>query len=265
MKIPWDKDLGLIMIKIINLHASVEGKPILKGLNLTVHPGEIHAIMGPNGAGKSTLAKVLAGHPAYEVTEGQILFNDQDVLELEPEERAHLGLFMSFQYPVEISGVSNIQFLHTAYNANRKAKNEPTLSLEEFDQLLDEKMKLMEIKPEFKERSLNEGFSGGEKKRNEILQMAILTPKLAILDETDSGLDIDAMRIVARGVNQLMTPETEIILITHYQRLLDYIKPTYVHVMLEGKIVQSGGPELALELESKGYDWLIESPQGASE
>ncbi|PJD93780.1 MAG: Fe-S cluster assembly ATPase SufC [Parachlamydia sp.] len=253
------------MIKIINLHASIEGKPILKGLTLTVNPGEIHAIMGPNGAGKSTLAKVLAGHPAYEVTQGQVLFNGQDILELDPEERAHLGLFMSFQYPVEIAGVSNVQFLHTALNANRKARNEAPLSLEEFDILLAEKMKLMEIKPEFKERNLNEGFSGGEKKRNEILQMAVLAPKFAILDETDSGLDIDAMRIVANGVNQLMTPETEIILITHYQRLLDYIKPNFVHVMMDGKIVQSGGPELALELESKGYDWLIESPQGAAE
>jgi len=253
------------MIKIINLHASVEGKPILKGLNLTVKPGEIHAIMGPNGAGKSTLAKVLAGHPAYEVTQGQVIFNDQEILELDPEERAHLGLFMSFQYPVEIAGVSNVQFLHTALNANRKARNESPLSLEEFETLLAEKMKLMEIKPEFKERNLNEGFSGGEKKRNEILQMAVLGPKFAILDETDSGLDIDAMRIVANGVNQLMTPETEIILITHYQRLLDYIKPNFVHVMLDGKIVQSGGPELALELESKGYDWLIQTPQGAAE
>lgn len=253
------------MIEIINLHANVDGKPILKGVTLTVKPGEIHAVMGPNGAGKSTLAKVLAGHPAYEVTQGEVIFNGQNILEMDPEERAHLGLFMSFQYPVEISGVSNLQFLHTALNANRKARNQEPIALEDFEKLLEEKMKLMEIKPEFKERSLNEGFSGGEKKRNEILQMAVLAPKLAILDETDSGLDIDAMRIVANGVNQLMTPETEIILITHYQRLLDYIKPTYVHVMLDGKIVQSGGPELALELESKGYDWLEKSPQGATE
>lgn len=252
------------MIEIINLHANVDGKSILKGVNLTVKPGEIHAIMGPNGAGKSTLAKILAGHPAYEVTQGEVIFNGQNILELDPEERAHLGLFMSFQYPVEIPGVSNMQFLHTALNANRKAKNQEPMSLEDFEKLLDEKMKLMEIRPEFKERSLNEGFSGGEKKRNEILQMAILAPKLAILDETDSGLDIDALRIVASGVNQLMTPETEIILITHYQRLLDYIKPTFVHVMIDGKIVQSGGPELALELENKGYDWLEESPQGAA-
>lgn len=244
------------MIEIKNLSAAIDGKSILKKLNLTVNAGEIHAIMGPNGAGKSTLAKVLAGHPSYEVTEGEVWFKGQNLLEMEPEERANAGLFMSFQYPVEIPGVSNVQFLRSAYNAKQKAKGQPEMSQEDFDRLLDEKMKLMEIKPEFKERNLNEGFSGGEKKRNEILQMAILHPDLAILDETDSGLDIDAMRIVAHGVNQFMNKEIGLILITHYQRLLDYIKPDVVHVMLDGRIIQSGGPELALELEEKGYDWL---------
>lgn len=244
------------MLEIKDLSASVEGKPILKGLNLTVQPGEIHAIMGPNGAGKSTLAKILAGHPSYTVTGGEILFKGQDLLQMEPEERAHVGMFMSFQYPVEIPGVSNIQFLRTAYNSNRKARGQAEMSLPDFEKLLDEKMAMMEIKPEFKERSLNEGFSGGEKKRNEILQMAVLDPGLAILDETDSGLDIDAMRIVAAGVNKIMHPEMGLILITHYQRLLDYIKPDFVHVMVNGRIVQSGGSELALELEKRGYDWL---------
>lgn len=249
------------MIEIKNLCASIDGKLILKGLNLTVNAGEIHAIMGPNGAGKSTLAKVLAGHPSYEVTGGEILFKGKNLLELEPNERAHAGLFMSFQYPVEIPGVSNLEFLRASYNSKRKAKGETEVALAEFEKLLDEKMKLMEIKSEFKERNLNEGFSGGEKKRNEILQMAILDPELAILDETDSGLDIDAMRIVARGVNQLMSDRVGLILITHYQRLLDYITPDFVHVMLDGKIVQSGGPELALSLEEKGYDWLIPSSE----
>lgn len=241
------------MLVIKNLSANIDGKPILKGLNLVVKPGEIHAIMGPNGAGKSTLAKVLSGHPAYEVTEGEVLFNGQNILEMEPEERAHLGLFMSFQYPVEIPGVSNFQFLHTAYNAIRKAKNETLMTETQFEQLLEEKMQLLEIRPEFKERNLNEGFSGGEKKRNEILQMAVLDPQIAILDETDSGLDIDAMRIVSRGVNKLMNPKRGLVLITHYQRLLDYIKPDFVHVMIDGAIIRSGGAELALELEEKGY------------
>lgn len=250
------------MIEIKNLHAFIENKPILKGLNLTVQPGEIHAIMGPNGAGKSTLAKVLAGHPSYEVT-GEIWFKGQNILELEPNERAHLGLFMSFQYPVEIPGVSNVQFLRAAMNANRKSKGIGPISPEDFDSLLKEKMILMDIKEEFKERNLNEGFSGGEKKRNEILQMAVLDPDLSILDETDSGLDIDAMRIVAKGVNQLMGPEKGLILITHYQRLLDYIRPSFVHVMLDGRIVESGGPELALELEKKGYDWLNPIEKGS--
>jgi len=248
--------LDKLLLEIKNLSASVEGKPILKGFNLEVKAGEIHAIMGPNGAGKSTLAKVLAGHPAYVITGGEVNFLGKNLLEMEPEERAHLGLFMSFQYPVEIPGVSNVQFLRTAYNANRKAREQTELSVEDFEKLMDEKMRLVEVKTEFKERNLNEGFSGGEKKRNEILQMAVLSPTLAILDETDSGLDIDAMRVVAAGVNQIMNAEMGLILITHYQRLLDYIKPDFVHVMVDGKIVHSGGPEEALKLEEKGYDWL---------
>ncbi|MBA3721064.1 MAG: Fe-S cluster assembly ATPase SufC [Parachlamydiaceae bacterium] len=249
------------MLEIKNLHASVDGTPILKGVNLKVAAGQIHAIMGPNGAGKSTLAKILAGHPAYEITEGEIWFKGQNILDLEPEERAHQGLFMSFQYPVEIPGVSNSQFLRIAYNAKQKANNQTEISESDFEKLLDKKMKLMEIRPEFKTRNVNENFSGGEKKRNEILQMAVLDPSLAILDETDSGLDIDAMRIVAGGVNKIMHPKMGLLLITHYQRLLDYIKPHFVHVMLDGKIVQSGGPELALELEDKGYDWLVKAPK----
>lgn len=249
------------MLEIKHLSATIEDRPILKGFNLVVKPGEIHAIMGPNGAGKSTLAKVIAGHPAYTVTGGEVLFNGENILDLAPEKRAHLGLFMSFQYPVEIPGVSNLEFLRAAYNAKTKALGKKEMPLEEFEKLLHEKMTLMEVRPEFKERNLNEGFSGGEKKRNEILQMAILNPQVAILDETDSGLDIDAMRIVARGVNRIMTPERGLILITHYQRMLDYLKPNFVHVMVDGRIVQSGGPELALELEKKGYDWL--TPSGA--
>ena len=249
------------MIEIKNLHASVEGKAILKGLSLTVNKGEIHAIMGPNGTGKSTLAKVLAGHPSYEVTEGEVLFMGKDLLDLDPEERTALGLFMSFQYPVEIAGVSNVEFLRTAYNSLKKARQQPVLTEEAFDVHFQQKMALMEMRPEFKTRSVNEGFSGGEKKRNEILQMAVLEPHLAVLDETDSGLDIDAMRIVAHSVNRLMSPENGLVIITHYQRLLDYIKPHFVHVMIEGKIVQSGGPELALDLEKKGYDWLVTTPE----
>lgn len=252
------------MLDIRNLSVTVEGQLILKGLTLKVGPGEIHAIMGPNGAGKSTLAKVLAGHPSYTVTGGEIYFQGKNLLEMEPEERAHAGLFMSFQYPVEIPGVSNIQFLRTAYNANRKARGEPELSAEDFEKFLDTKMKLVDVKPEFKERNLNEGFSGGEKKRNEILQMAVLEPTLAILDETDSGLDIDAMRVVAAGINQIMNPEMGLILITHYQRLLDYITPNFVHVMVDGKIVHSGGPEQALELEAKGYQDHAESQEGSA-
>ncbi|MBS0624456.1 MAG: Fe-S cluster assembly ATPase SufC [Verrucomicrobia bacterium] len=241
------------MIEIKNLSAEIEGKSILKGLSLKVGKGEVHAIMGPNGAGKSTLAKILAGHPAYEITGGEVWFKGQDLLEMEPEERMHAGLFMSFQYPLEISGVSNRQFLLSAVNAQRKARSEELFSEEDFEKILEEKMKSMEIRSEFKERSINEGFSGGEKKRNEILQMALFNPDLAILDETDSGLDIDAMRIVADGVNKMRRQDNALILITHYQRLLDYIKPDFVHVLSEGKIVRTGGPELALELEEKGY------------
>jgi len=247
------------MLKIKDLTAIVGHTPILKGVNLDINRGDIHAIMGPNGAGKSTLAKILAGHPAYEVTGGEVWFKGQNLLELEPENRARLGLFMSFQYPVEIPGVSNAQFLHTALNAKRKGNGQSELTDAEFAQLLEKKRKVMEIRPEFTARNVNENFSGGEKKRNEILQMAILHPDLAVLDETDSGLDIDAMRIVAHGVNQLMNAEMGLLLITHYQRLLDYIRPHFVHVMINGKIVQSGGPELALEVENRGYDWLIPS------
>ncbi|MBS0651358.1 MAG: Fe-S cluster assembly ATPase SufC [Verrucomicrobia bacterium] len=244
------------MLEIKDLQATVEGKAILKGLNLKVRKGEIHAIMGPNGAGKSTLAKVLAGDPAYEVSGGEVLFEGKNILELDPEERSHLGLFMSFQYPVEIPGISNLQFLHTAYNARLKAQGKTAISEEAFSRILDEKMQSVDVRGEFKHRNLNEGFSGGEKKRNEILQMAVLEPRLAILDETDSGLDIDAMRIVAKGVNSLMNSDNALILITHYQRLLDYIRPDFVHVVIDGRVVQSGGPELALTLEEKGYDWL---------
>ncbi len=244
------------MLQIIDLWANVENAPILKGFSLTVNRGEIHAIMGPNGAGKSTLAKILAGHPAYEVTGGEILFNGQNLLEMEPEERALAGIFMGFQYPVEIPGVSNQLFLRTAYNLRRKAQELPEASEEEFQKMLDAKMKEMDIKAELKERNVNEGFSGGEKKRNEILQMAILKPELAVLDETDSGLDIDALRIVAKGVNQVMGQDLGLILITHYQRLLDYIQPDFVHVMIDGRIVHSGAADLALMLEEKGYDWL---------
>lgn len=244
------------IIEIKNLSATVEDSPIINNFNLTVYPGEIHAIMGPNGAGKSTLAKVLAGHPAYEVTSGEVWYKGENLFELEPEERSHAGIFMGFQYPVEIPGVTNIRFLETAYNAQRKAKGEKEVSRDEFEKILIDTMNNMDIKPEFMYRNLNEGFSGGEKKRNEILQMAILEPQLSILDETDSGLDIDAMRVVACGVKKLMNEDVALILITHYQRLLNYIQPQYVHVMLDGQIVQSGGPELALELEEKGYDWL---------
>ncbi|MCC5832902.1 MAG: Fe-S cluster assembly ATPase SufC [Chlamydiales bacterium] len=237
------------MLEIKNLHANVEGAPILKGVTLCVNAGEIHAIMGPNGAGKSTLAKIIAGHPAYEVTEGEIIFEGESILGLEPEERARLGLFMSFQYPPEVGGVTNFQFLHYALNS----KLETPLSEDEFALLLEEKMQAVKMRGEFRQRHVNEGFSGGEKKRNEILQMAVLEPKLAILDETDSGLDIDAMRIVADGVNGLMNAKRALLLITHYQRLLDYIKPHFVHVLADGKIVRSGDASLALELEAQGY------------
>jgi len=245
------------MLEIKNLSAVANQKQILNGFSLCVSKGEIHVIMGPNGAGKSTLAKVLAGHPAYEIEEGEVWFKGENLLELEPEKRAHAGLFMSFQYPVEIPGVTNLQFLRTAYNLKRKALGKTELSEEDFSKLMDEKMALMDMKSEFKMRNVNEGFSGGEKKRNEILQMAILEPDLAILDETDSGLDIDALKIVAKGVNTLMHKDRALLLITHYQRLLNHIQPHFVHVMMNGKIVQSGGPELAKKLESEGYDWVI--------
>jgi len=245
------------MLEIKELCVQIDGKSILNGLNLKVAKGEIHAIMGPNGAGKSTLAKVLAGDPSYEVLSGEVFIEGKNLLELAPEDRAHLGLFMSFQYPVEIPGISNLEFLHSAHSAKRKAMGLPAISEEEFSRILDEKMTHVDVRSEFKTRNLNEGFSGGEKKRNEILQMAVLEPKLAILDETDSGLDIDAMRVVAKGVNCLMNSDNALIMITHYQRLLDYIRPDFVHVLMDGKIVQSGGPELALELEAKGYDWLV--------
>lgn len=244
------------MLKIQDLHANIGDKEIIKGLNLEVRPGEIHAIMGPNGAGKSTLSSVLVGHPAYEVTRGTIEFEGQDLLELEPEERAHLGMFLSFQYPVEIPGVSMVNFMRAALNETRKARGQEPISATDFLKLMKEKRALVELDNKLASRSVNEGFSGGEKKRNEIFQMAMLEPKLAILDETDSGLDIDALRIVASGVNALRSPERSTIVITHYQRLLDYIKPDYVHVLYNGRIVKSGGAEFALELEQRGYDWI---------
>ena len=244
------------MLQIRNLHAAIADKEILKGINLEVKKGEIHAIMGPNGSGKSTLSSVLVGNPNYEVTEGEVLFEGQDLLELEPEERAHLGLFMSFQYPVEIPGVSMVNFMRAALNEKRKAQGLDPIPAAEFLKLMKQKRELVELDNKLASRSVNEGFSGGEKKRNEIFQMAMLEPKLAILDETDSGLDIDALRIVAKGVNELRSPENATIVITHYQRLLDDIRPDYVHVLYKGRIVRSGGPELALELEEKGYDWI---------
>lgn len=244
------------LIDIKDLHAEVEGKEILKGLNLSVKAGEVHAIMGPNGAGKSTLAAVLSGKEGYEITSGSVDFEGKDLLELEADERAKEGLFLAFQYPVEIPGVSNINFLRMALNEIREYRNQEALSAKEFMSLVKEKSKLVEMKDNLASRSVNEGFSGGEKKRNEIFQMAMLEPKLAILDETDSGLDIDALRIVAAGVNKLKTQNNAVIVITHYQRLLDYIVPDFVHVLADGKIVKTGSKELALELEEKGYDWL---------
>jgi len=244
------------MIKITNLHASIDGKEILKGLNLEVKAGEVHAIMGPNGAGKSTLASVLAGREEYEVTEGSVDFDGQDLLELSTEDRAREGLFLAFQYPVEIPGVSNVNFLRTALNEIREYRGQEQISAKDFMALVREKSAIVELDAKLASRSVNEGFSGGEKKRNEIFQMAMLAPKLAILDETDSGLDIDALRIVANGVNTLKSPNNATIVITHYQRLLDYIVPDFVHVLYNGKIVKSGPKELALELEEKGYDWI---------
>ncbi len=244
------------MIKIENLHANIDGKEILKGLNLEVNAGEVHAIMGPNGAGKSTLASILAGKDDYEVTEGSVTFDGKDLLELETDERAKEGLFLAFQYPVEIPGVSNVNFLRTAINEKREYLGQEPMSAKEFMELVREKSKLVELDAKLASRSVNEGFSGGEKKRNEIFQMAMLEPKLSILDETDSGLDIDALRIVAGGVNALRSENNATIVITHYQRLLDYIVPDFVHVLYDGKIVKSGPKELALELEEKGYDWI---------
>jgi Fe-S cluster assembly ATP-binding protein len=244
------------MLTIKNLHASVEGKEILKGISLTVKAGEIHAIMGPNGSGKSTLANVLAGHDKYEVTEGEILFQGENLLDQSAEERARNGIFLSFQYPIEIPGVSMVNFMKTAVNEQRKHRGLEPLTASQFLKLMEEKKKIVEISSNLTNRSVNEGFSGGEKKRNEIFQMAMLEPKLAILDETDSGLDIDALRIVANGVNKLKSPENATILVTHYQRLLDYIVPDFVHVLYNGRIVKSAGKELALELEEKGYDWI---------
>ena len=245
-----------ILLKVDNLHAGIEGKEILKGINLTVRPGEVHAIMGPNGSGKSTLSGVLAGDPKFNVTEGSALLHGVDLLALSPEDRSHEGLFLSFQYPVEIPGVSMVNFMRAALNAKRKYFNEEPLSAGEFLKLMRQKREIVELDNKLASRSVNEGFSGGEKKRNDIFQMAVLEPRLSILDETDSGLDIDALRIVAGGVNRLRTERNATIVITHYQRLLDYIRPDFVHILYKGRIVYSGGPELALELEEKGYDWI---------
>jgi Fe-S cluster assembly ATP-binding protein len=245
-----------MLLEIKDLHAGIEGREILKGLNLNVKAGEVHAIMGPNGSGKSTLSKVLAGHPTYEVLSGEVIYEGKNLLDLDPDERAREGIFLAFQYPVEIPGVSNSQFLRLAYNEKMKHHGLEELDPLEFNDYLTEKAKIVEMDKSFFKRSVNEGFSGGEKKRNEILQMAVLEPKLAILDETDSGLDIDALRIVAEGVNKLRTSKNGIILVTHYQRLLNYIEPDFVHVLADGKVVKKGGKELALELEEKGYDWV---------
>ncbi len=246
------------MLEIKNLHAKVEEKDILKGINLEIKPGEVHAIMGPNGSGKSTLASVITGKEEYEMTDGQILFEDENLEDVSPEERAHKGIFMSFQYPIEIPGVTTTNFIKTAINETRKAQGEKEMSAKDMLQKLREKCDLLDIDQKFLSRSINDGFSGGEKKRNEIFQMAMLEPKLAILDETDSGLDIDALKIVANGVNKLKSKDNAVLVITHYQRLLDHIVPDFVHVLFDGKIVKSGGKELAFELEEKGYDWIKE-------
>jgi Fe-S cluster assembly ATP-binding protein len=249
----------MLEVKGLNAHIG-EGEsitPILKGINLVVKPGEVHAIMGPNGSGKSTLSKIIAGHPDYSVTQGEILFNGENILELEADERSRKGIFLGFQYPVEIPGVNNAEFLRMAYNQRRKAEGKEEADPLDFEEILDAKMKALDMDARFKERSINEGFSGGEKKRNEILQMAVLDPALAILDETDSGLDVDALKIVAGGINRLRGPSKGIVLITHYQRLLDYVQPDFVHVLSGGRIVKSGGKDLALEVENKGYDWLV--------
>ncbi len=246
------------MLELKDVYAEVEGEgiEILKGVSLTINKGEIHAIMGPNGSGKSTLAKVVSGHPEYEVTQGDILFNGESILELDPDERAHAGIFLAFQYPVEVPGVTNTTLLRESYNTIAASRGREELDPLEFDDYIREKLDLVEMNPDFLERSVNTGFSGGEKKRNEIFQMAVLQPSLALLDETDSGLDIDALRVVSEGINKLHTSEDAVILITHYQRLLNYIVPDFVHVMRDGRIVKTGGKELALELEEKGYDWL---------
>jgi Fe-S cluster assembly ATP-binding protein len=251
------------VLDIKGLRASAGETEILRGIDLTVNAGEVHAIMGPNGSGKSTLAQVLAGHPAYQVTAGSVTYKGQDLLDMEPEERAQAGIFLAFQYPVEIPGVTNAYFLRAAYNAIRKARGEEELDPIDFLDLLEERLKVVEWGPDIMQRAVNSGFSGGEKKRNEILQMAVLEPSLAILDETDSGLDIDALRIVAHGVNALRHPDRATILVTHYQRLLNYIVPDHVHVLSEGRIVRSGGKDLALELEARGYEWLTGEPEGA--
>ena len=247
-----------ILLNVTDLRAGIEGKEILKGINLTVRPGEVHAIMGPNGSGKSTLSEVLAGNPAFTVNGGHVDFHGKDLLALSPEDRSHEGLFLSFQYPVEIPGVSMVNFMRAALNAKRKYFHEEPLSATEFLKLKRQKRAIVELDNKLASRAVNEGFSGGEKKRNEIFQMAVLEPRLSILDETDSGLDIDALRIVAGGVNKLRTERNATIVITHYQRLLDYIKPDFVHVLYKGRIVRTGGPELALELEERGYDWIKE-------
>ena len=253
-----------MLLSVKDLRVSVEGKEILKGLSLNVDAGEVHAIMGPNGSGKSTLARALSGHPAYEVTAGTVTYDGKDLFAMAPEERACEGVFMAFQYPVEIAGINNAYFLKAALNAVRKYRGQQEYDAVEFMQLIREKAKLLEMNQEMLHRSVNEGFSGGEKKRNEIFQMAVLEPRLAILDETDSGLDIDALRIVARGVNALRSPDRAIIVVTHYQRLLEYIVPDFVHVLSAGRIVRSGGKELALELEAKGYGWVEAEPTGAT-
>jgi Fe-S cluster assembly ATP-binding protein len=246
------------VLEIRNLHAVIDGKEILNGIDLTVKAGEIHAIMGPNGSGKSTLAKVLAGHPSYEVTEGEVIYEGRNLLELAPDERAREGIFLAFQYPIEIPGVSNANFLRLAYNEKARHEGKDELDPLEFDDLLQEKIKIVEMDKSFINRSVNEGFSGGEKKRNEILQMAVLEPKLAVLDETDSGQDIDALRTVAEGINATLSPEMGVLMITHYQRMLNYVKPQFVHVLLDGRVVMSGGEELSQKLEANGYDWVRE-------
>lgn len=245
-----------MMLSVKDLHAEIEGKEILRGINLNVNAGEVHAIMGPNGSGKSTLSMVLAGNPAYEVTSGEVIFNGENLLDKTPDVRSHLGLFLGFQYPVEIPGVSMVNFMRAAVNAKRKYLGQPPIGATDFLKMMREKRAIVELDNKLASRSVNEGFSGGEKKRNEIFQMAVLEPKLSILDETDSGLDVDALRIVAEGVNKLRSDKNATIVITHYQRLLDYIKPDVIHILYKGRIVYTGGPELALEIEKKGYDWI---------